>query len=200
MMGLLTLHVIVLSICSFSNNVERSSCSSMGLKTPTLEDLTKVMSTREKIWLTMRTYEDPWRDCVYWVNNGLNSTDYDFFYWERRKPRAGRSSRGVIAKTHKHAKLESSEGAPALNIRAHWEKAKEAKTYLLLYWSASEKCFILKRHPEGGCEQFTWNSMVSKRNECDKVLQDTCGTRKHLVFKPSCIDPNAICIGFRSKC
>ncbi|KAL3195155.1 hypothetical protein MRX96_045733 [Rhipicephalus microplus] len=137
----------------------------------------------------MRTYEDPWRDCVYWVNNGLNSTDYDFFYWERRKPRAGRSSRGVIGKTHKLAKIGYLDEVPypVMIIRGHEEEEEQAKVYLLPYWLESEKCFILLNQ-DGECEQYTWESMISKRHECNKVFFDTCGPWNYPVFKPSCLD------------
>ncbi|KAL3254840.1 hypothetical protein MRX96_046728 [Rhipicephalus microplus] len=96
----------------------------------------------------MRTYDNPRRDCIYWLNNGLNTTDYDFFYWERRRPRPSSWNNGVAGKIHKHAKIGYLDEVPypAMVIRAHYEKEEHARVYLLLYWSESEKCFILL-HP-----------------------------------------------------
>ncbi|XP_037287944.2 uncharacterized protein LOC119180910 isoform X2 [Rhipicephalus microplus] len=202
MMKFFTLHLIAFCICSFTA-VERSSCTSTEEEdeVPTLADLMKMVSTREKIWMTMRTYDNPRRDCIYWLNNGLNDTDYDFFYWERRLPRPSRWNSGVAGKTHKHAKIGYLDEVPfpAMVIRAHYEKEEHARVYLLLYWLESEKCFILL-HPDGECEQYTWESMTSGRHECNKVFYDTCGAWHYPVFKPSCLDPKALCIKFNSLC
>ncbi|XP_075730937.1 uncharacterized protein LOC142774481 [Rhipicephalus microplus] len=187
MRGLFTLHFIAFSICSFANNFERSSAASMEPKKPTMDDVKEMLSTREKIWMTLRTYHNPRRDCIHWVNNGLNSTDYDFFYWERKLPRPGQWSRGALGKLHKHAKIEYSDKGPVMKTRAHWEKVHEAEKYLLLFWSASEKCFILKRDQENSCEQFTWDSRLSKpTSQCDKMFRENCGAVMPKVSTRSC--------------
>ncbi|XP_037287990.2 uncharacterized protein LOC119180951 [Rhipicephalus microplus] len=188
MMRSFALHVIALSICIFANNFEHSSCTSTEDETPALEDLQQMLSTEEKIWLTMATYDTKPRNCIYWEKNGLNSTDYDFYYGS--KVTGSDSNRGVsTGKTHKLAKIGYLDEVPypVMIIRGHEEEEEQAKVYLLPYWLESEKCFILLNQ-DGECEQYTWESMISKRHECNKVFFDTCGPWNYPVFKPSCLD------------
>uniref|UniRef100_A0A131YD58 Lipocalin n=1 Tax=Rhipicephalus appendiculatus TaxID=34631 RepID=A0A131YD58_RHIAP len=86
-----------------------------------------------------------------------------------------------------------------MTIKTHSQKEKEAKTYRLLFWLESEKCFILER-PDGTCEQHTWHSNIWSKYECDKVFWSLCGAWTYPVFKQSCINPKAICVGLTSLC
>uniref|UniRef100_A0A131YC43 Lipocalin n=1 Tax=Rhipicephalus appendiculatus TaxID=34631 RepID=A0A131YC43_RHIAP len=59
-----------------------------GWKVPTLKSFQEMLNTGEKIWMTRRTYDVSRVDCVYWERITLNNTDYDFFNWYRKNPRA----------------------------------------------------------------------------------------------------------------
>uniref|UniRef100_A0A224YHV5 Lipocalin n=1 Tax=Rhipicephalus zambeziensis TaxID=60191 RepID=A0A224YHV5_9ACAR len=171
-----------------------------GWKPPRLQSLRDMLSTREKIWLTMRTYDVPYRDCIYWLNNGMTKNEYDFYYWQRRRPKASEWHQGGSKlKVHRYAKLGYKGRWPAMIVRDYSKTEKEARTDRLIFWSESEKCFILEL-PDGNCEQHTWQSNIWKTHECDNVFFALCGAWNYPVFRKSCIDPNAICVGLTTRC
>uniref|UniRef100_A0A131YPG5 Lipocalin n=1 Tax=Rhipicephalus appendiculatus TaxID=34631 RepID=A0A131YPG5_RHIAP len=172
-----------------------------GWKVPTLKSFQEMLNTGEKIWMTRRTYDVSRVDCVYWERITLNNTDYDFFNWYRKNPRARDwTKQGPQQKKEQlHAKLCYVGRWPTMKIRHYLEKESQAMPHRLLFWSSKEKCFILEL-PTGDCELHTWQSMTWKTDVCYRVFFALCGAYNYPVFKKSCIDPKAICVGFRSQC
>ncbi|XP_075527324.1 uncharacterized protein LOC142559639 [Dermacentor variabilis] len=162
---------------------------------PNFTDLLEALNTSEKIWMKQRNYAVS-QDCIYWERIFLNRTDYFFYQWERKGK--------MWTKYEERAKLINGTDVPVMKIRLKAEQESKGRPYNFEYWTSEEKCFILKYTGSSAismCEQHVWNSKVATTTgECDKAFQTICGGVSYQIYKRSCIDPDYICVGLKSRC
>uniref|UniRef100_L7LT73 Putative group i salivary lipocalin n=1 Tax=Rhipicephalus pulchellus TaxID=72859 RepID=L7LT73_RHIPC len=155
-------------------------------------DLLQALNTSELFWRMKRNYSLDRTDCNSWLKRAISLTDYDYF--ERSRKRGSVWLQQKLVGT-----LANQTYGPTMTSRIE-NTTGPLVTYQLRFWSWSEKCGVFTSTGDR-CEQRAWNSRVTSSNpDCEEAYYSICGSTGIPSYKQSCINPNAICLGFPSRC
>uniref|UniRef100_A0A6M2CYU2 Putative lipocalin-3 1 n=1 Tax=Rhipicephalus microplus TaxID=6941 RepID=A0A6M2CYU2_RHIMP len=166
------------------------------LTNATWRDLLDFLRTREQIWLKAQKIHLQDTDCTVWIHFSTHNNTYEFQEMSRR---GGLGSRKKSA-FNKFAKLKNNtQQQPVMEISYHGPKPPPPVVLTLIFWIPNEKCSIFNS-TKGGYEQRVWKSHLENSTLCDKIYNVLTRGSSILIYKPSCLNPNYLCVGVPTYC